>query len=112
MWSNFKDRGATYLVLARVAEAASALDDYRKAVPGAAITTVRVITKPNLIAQRLGHREAGSILDALLKRSRELDAILDAAAVEDFSVDNSGRPLREVASDILRRLDWPHPTSG
>lgn len=110
MWANYSARGATHLILARVTEAPGALDAYRSAIPGAAITTVRVVADAPTIAERLRHRESGSMFNALLRRSHELTAVLDSAALEDFSVVNSGRPLREVALEVLNRLDWPRPT--
>ena len=31
---------------------------------------------------------------------------MDRAALEDFRVENDGRPVREVAAEILRRTGW------
>jgi Ni2+-binding GTPase involved in maturation of urease and hydrogenase len=38
--------------------------------------------------------------------TRPLADELEAAAVEDFAVSNDGRPVREVAEEILDRLGW------
>lgn len=48
----------------------------------------------------------GPALDWHLKRTVELEAILSAAAQENFSVDNGDRPIRAVAEEILNRSAW------
>ena len=35
--------------------------------------------------------------------------LLEGAAAEDFTVANDERPVRDVALEVLTRLDWPTP---
>lgn len=109
VWPHYRDGGARYLILARVLESRGQLPRYEEAVPGAAITVVRVTASEGEVERRLAGREVGSFFDPLWRRSRELSAILDAAGAEDLVVSNDGRPVREVALEVLRRLGWPRP---
>ncbi|MBA2726460.1 MAG: AAA family ATPase [Actinobacteria bacterium] len=109
MWPNYRAEGVHYLVLARVIEDRDHLDRYREAIPEADITVVGVVAPPEVIQRRLRNREIGSFYDHLWRRSQELSPILGEAAVEDFTVSNDERPVREVAVEILTRLGWPTP---
>lgn len=109
VWENFRRRAPRYLVLARVLESRAELRRYQEAIPEAAITVVRVVASEATIQQRLRQREVGSFFDPLWKRSRELEKILDSAGADDFRVSNDGRPLRQVAKEVLERVDWPRP---
>ncbi len=109
MWPNYRAEGIRYLVLARVIENRDHLDRYREAIPEAVITVVRVVAPPEVIQARLRNREIGSFYDHLWRRSQELSSILGEAAVEDFTVSNDRRPVRDVALEALTRLGWPIP---
>jgi hypothetical protein len=41
-----------------------------------------------------------------LHRTTELNAILDAADVADFCIDNGDRPVADVAAEVLARAGW------
>jgi hypothetical protein len=36
-----------------------------------------------------------------------LDEILDAAALEDFSIDTTDAPITRVAEELLKQAAWP-----
>lgn len=108
----FIEAGATRLVIAGVIESREDLEVYSRCVPNAEIQLCRLTADLDLRRQRLRMREAGAGLDWHLDRTVELDTILDKAGIEDFSVDNSERPLREVALEVLSRAGWPPCVSG
>ncbi|MGH2756976.1 MAG: hypothetical protein ACRDI3_04230 [Actinomycetota bacterium] len=109
IWPSFRDGGAQYLVLARVIERREHLARYREVVPEADITVVRALASQDTIRRRLQQREIGSYFEPMWARSKELASILDQAQAEDFTVSNDERPLREVATEVLKRLEWPTP---
>ena len=56
--------------------------------------------------QRIRLREPGMLQEQFVARVAELEASLDAAGVEDFSVENDGRSVTAVAREILARAGW------
>ena len=56
--------------------------------------------------QRIRLREPGMLQEQFVARIGELEASLDAGRVEDFSVQNDGRSVTEVAREILVRAGW------
>jgi len=107
LWPNYRAHGASRLVLAHVLEDATDLERYRQAVPGAEITTVRVVAPEQLRIARLNARmPPGESLDWHLVRTVELEAILAGLAHEDFVVENGDRPIRQVAEEVLASADW------
>ncbi len=106
VWRNYERFGAQRLILVRVVESETELDLYRAAITGADITVCRVLASAGQSAMRIRVREIGSGLAWHLRRSVELDALLDKAAVEDFSVRHDDRGIREVAQEVVHRLGW------
>ncbi len=80
---------------------------YSRCIPNAEIQVCRLTGDLDLRRQRLRMRENGAGLNWHLDRTVELDSILDRAKIEDFTVDNGDRPLREVALEVLTRAGWP-----
>jgi gluconate kinase len=106
IWANFRRAGARRLVVCRVLEARSLLRHVEAAVPGAQITVVRLRARLELLHARVRAREAGDpgwFLDA----ATYLADRLEAAAVEDHTVDNEDRPPAEVAAEVLQVTGWP-----
>ena len=106
LWPNFRAAGAQYLVAARAlqaeAEAASleaALEDVR--------FEIVVLTAPeDTIRQRLEHRDTGSVLKEHLEQFPGFARSLAEMELDAHQVSNDGRPLRDVAVEILQRLSW------
>ena len=88
-------------------EARADLARYRAAVPGAAITVVRLSAAVPTLAARLRQRELGSGLAWSLGRAAELAAQMERDQVEDLLVATDGRSLSDLAHEVLRRSGWP-----
>ena len=105
--STFLEAGATRLLIAGVIEGPADLAVYSRCIPNAEIQVCRLTADLDLRRQRLRVRERGAGLEWHIDRTLELDSILDGAKIEDFSVDNGDRALREVALEVLTRAGWP-----
>jgi hypothetical protein len=106
VWANFRAAGAECLVVGGVMERAADLEGVRGAVPGARITVCRLVASEATRLARVRERERGGGLDWHLHRTVELDRILDANGLEDFTVVNEDQPLRRVAEEVLVRAGW------
>ena len=107
---NFLKCGAKRLLIAGVIESSSDIEVYRRCIPNARIQVCRLTADVQLRFDRLRAREIGAGLEWHLNRTQELDAILDRADLEDFTVDNGARPLRQVALELLHAAGWPPGT--
>ena len=105
---NYLDAGAQRLVLAGVVERREDVAGYREAV-GVELKVCRLVVGRESVRKRLHRRHRIDPADASLRwhldRSEELEAILAAAAVEDFTVCGEG-PITRVAEDTLRSAGW------
>ena len=70
------------------------------------MTTCRLTASVETMQRRVRLREPGMLQEQFARRSAELEAILTDAAVEDFTVNNDGRPVTEVAQEVLLRAGW------
>ena len=105
-WSTFREAGSERLIIVDVVEHRSHLKRYEQAVPGAQIQVCRLTAPGSIRKSRIEARDQGPSRDWHMARTRELDAILDAADVADFTVDNGDRPMTDVATEILVRAAW------
>lgn len=105
--ANYRAAGALRLVLAGVIEHRSAVQEYERAVD-CAVRVVRLRAHPGTLVDRLHdrHRHDPNGLSWHLARAPELDAILDRAGVADVEVDTTGRPIADVAADLLSAVGW------
>jgi hypothetical protein len=112
MWANFRAAGARRLVIAGVVERAEDLAAYQRAVPGARIALCELRASEQTRIARLRTREMGGGLEWHIRRTSELQTILDDAALCDFVVSNDGRNVRDVALEVLIRAGWlPEPNA-
>ena len=103
---NFLDAGSVRMVLAGVVETHADLDRYRAAI-GVPLAVCRLrVTLPVLHARLNGRHENGNALRWHLDRSGELDAILEAVGLEDFSIEASGLIAHEVAEAVIAGSGW------
>lgn len=105
---NFRDAGATRLVLAGVLEEPRARTRYLAALGTTRLVVCRLTVDPQTARDRLTARHADddSGLRWHLARTTELAAILEAAGVDDLVVDTTGRTPTEVALEVQRAAGW------
>ncbi|MFI7703562.1 hypothetical protein [Nonomuraea sp. NPDC049480] len=100
--ANFLDTGAELLVLAGVIEDRDERRRHEEAL-GVPLTVCRIGVALPEVRRRLVARHANdpSGLDWHLERAGELREILDAAGVEDFTVDGTHATVAQVAASVL-----------
>jgi hypothetical protein len=81
-------------------------------LPDADLTVVRLSSFGATVKERLQRRDTGPVLEEHLRQAVVMAELMDRAALEDFKVANDGRPLREVATEILLRAGWVQRTPG
>jgi len=104
--NNFAALGVTRFLLARALENRSELDMCRGMVSASDTTVCRLTASIETMERRVTMRESGVSQREYVSRVAELNAILDHARLEDFSVINDNRSLLEVAQEILVRARW------
>lgn len=63
-------------------------------------------------ARLLARMPPGESREWHLRRTAELEELLDARRAEDFVVENGGRPVRDVALEVLMRSGWIAPEAA
>ena len=106
VWATFREEGIGRLILAAVVEDRAELAGYARAVPGAAITIVRLRAPVATLAAQVARRETGGGLDWHLARAAELAAQMDRDRVEDLLIETAERPAAAIAREILLRAGW------
>ena len=107
VWPIYAAAGAERLVVARVVEDRSELQQYREAVPGAEPVVCRLTCAIETMQERVRIREPGMIQAEAVARARVLSEILDRTRAEDFTVENGeGRSITDVAREVLSRAGW------
>lgn len=94
------------LALARAVVGRDNIAALQAALRGWAVQVVRLVTPVESAKQRLAARDSGAELAAHLEQLAGFDAQVAAAADGFPSVENSNRPLREVALDVWRLGTW------
>ena len=104
--TNCLEAGIDTFVVAGAIESRDDLAELRKALHADSITVAKLVAPLETMAARVRLREPGIRQDEFVDRSRSLDAILMAAALEDFTVTNADRPVTEVAQELLEHAGW------
>lgn len=103
----FDRRGYHHVVLSDVVERRADRDRYATAFGGAQVVVVRLTASEATRVARLRAREPeGWLLDWHLRRTVELERILDEAGADDAVVVNEGRPPERTAVDVLAAAGW------
>lgn len=107
MARNYLDAGAVRIVLAGVIETQTHRDLHQDAV-GVPLSVCRLRVDLPVVRDRLARRHEGdgAVLQWHLDRSGELDAILETAGVEDFTVDASDLSISLTAAAVIRAAGW------
>jgi hypothetical protein len=106
VWVNYRAAGISRLLIAEAVENPGELDLIRNAIPGAEILVCRLKVKLATMRRRVRAREPGMLREQLVTRVADLEALLDAARLEDFDVQNDDVPVTEVARFVLLRAGW------
>ena len=105
VWANYRAAGADRLLLSLLMERRSDLSFVRDAIPDAHITVVRLHARLAVIEGRVRSREPATS-EQELSAARWWVSRLEGSTFADHLVDNGGRPVREVAANVLRVLGW------
>jgi len=107
VWQNYAAAGATRLLISEAIEHVSELDRIRQAIPGGQIIVCRLRASLATMQARVSQREPGMSHDAFVRRVADLEALIDAASVEHFSLaTDDGRLIVDVAQEMLSLANW------
>ena len=106
VWTNYAAAGVTRLLLAEALDSQAKREQIARAVPGARIVVCRLRAALETMQKRVRVREPGMLQEQFVARVAALETALDAAKLEDFSVDNDERPVTAVAREVLVRAGW------
>jgi hypothetical protein len=107
IYQNYVVAGVTLFLLAEAVESRADLERLRDVLDRPELVVCRLTAPLATMEGRIRVREPGFLQQRFVNRAAELHQILDAAAVEDFSIANGGdRTVTEVASEMLARAGW------
>ena len=106
LWRNFAADGIDALVVAAALETTAELDRLRAASAAERVVVCRLRAPVDVMQARVRVREPGMLQAQLVDRVAVLERIVDAAALEDFSIVNDGVPVTMVAREMLVRAGW------
>jgi hypothetical protein len=106
VWRNYAAAGAARLLLADALETRADLARIREAVPCSPLVICRLTADLKTMQQRVSLRDPGMLREVFVARVAELDARLDRAGLEDFSLSTEDRPVTDVARELLTRAAW------
>ena len=106
LWNNYAAAGVSRVLIACAVETAGELERIRQSVAAADTVVVRLTASVDTMQRRIALRETGLLQPAFLARVKELESILDAVSVENFSISNDQRSVTEVARELLVRAGW------
>jgi hypothetical protein len=103
---NYASFGVQRFLLARAMEGRAELELCRGIVSATNTVVCRLTASLETMQQRVKMREAGVSRHEYLACVATLNAILDRAHLEDFTVTNENRSVTEVAHEILIKAEW------
>ena len=108
VWENLRAAGAARLILVMVATSLDyELPWIRAAVPDAAVTVVGLRASEKVLMERVRRREIGSAGEHQARRTLEQSrAMAREPGAERLLVETSGRPVAEVAREVIERCGW------
>ena len=106
VWNNYAAAGVSRALLSKPIDTITKRDQLRSAIPATHVVVCRLRAKIETMQQRVRVREPGPNQDQFIDHVAVLERYLDAGKVEDFSVSNEGRPVAEVAQEVLVRAGW------
>lgn len=108
LWSNFAAHGASRLLSSTLVERRSLAEHFfSQAIPGAAVTVVRLHAPLAVLEQRLRSRERPhDWVDGELDGARWWTRHFESEQPEDHVVETGGRRLPDITEDVLRVAGW------
>jgi hypothetical protein len=103
---NSASAGITRILLSRAVENRTELERCRASVVARTIVVCRLATSLEVAQQRVKIRDLGILQAQYVARVAELDAILDRAGLEDFTVCSENRSVTDTANEMLVRARW------
>jgi hypothetical protein len=103
---NSASSGVTRILLSRAVESRTELERCRAAAAAKTIVVCRLSSSLEVAEHRVKQRETGVWQARYVARVAELDAILDRARLEDFTVRSENRPVTATANEMLVRAGW------
>jgi hypothetical protein len=103
---NYASLGIRRLLLARAMEDRAEFELCRGIVSAIKTVVCRVTAGIEAMQQRVRMRESGISKNRYGDRVAKLNAILDRARLEDFTVTNENRLLTDVAQEMLITAGW------
>jgi adenylylsulfate kinase len=107
---NYREAGAVQIILAGVIETQIERDRHQDAL-SVPLAMCRLRVDLPLVRARLAqrHEAESEVLQWYVARSGELDTILEAAAIEDFTVDATNLSIASTAKTVLSTVGWQGP---
>lgn len=103
---NYAAIGVERLLLARAMEGHAELELCRGIISATNTVVCRLTATIEAMEQRVKMRESGALQRDYVARVTELNAILDRARLEDFTLSNENRSLTDVAHEMLVESGW------
>jgi hypothetical protein len=103
---NYASLGVRRLLLARAMEDRAELELCSGLVSASNTVVCRLSASIETMEQRIRLRESGVSRRDYITRVTELNAILDRAQLENFTITNENRPLTDVAHELLIQAGW------
>jgi N-acetyltransferase len=103
---NYAALGVQRFLLARAIEDRTQLERCRETVPATSMVVCRLTASIEALKRRIKMRESGVSQQKYVARVGKLNAILDGARLEDFTVSNENRSLSDVALEMLVKAGW------
>jgi predicted kinase len=106
VWRNLAALAVDTLLLATAVVSRADLERIRIAVGAERCLVCRLRAPLAVMQDRVRVREPGMLQRQFVARSASLEQMLDAAALEDFTIVNDARPITDVAREMLVRAGW------
>ena len=103
---NYASFGVRRFLLARAMEDRTELELCRNIISATNTIVCRLTAEIETMEQRVKMREIGVSQFEYVTRVAKLNAILDRAQLEDFTLSNENRSLTDVAREMLVKAGW------
>jgi ribose 1,5-bisphosphokinase PhnN len=106
VFKNYASLGVRRFMVARAMGGRTELELCRSIISATNTVVCRLTASIEVMQQRVEMRESGVSQREYVARVRKLNAILDGARLEDFTISNEGRSMAEVAHEMLCKAGW------